>query len=92
MMLIWKYDSSYLPMILFCWQFFLRESHLGQNRASCSLQQLCLLNPRVQVSAHTGPLAEELLRQFQVRWTLNVMRRLIPLKRLLCRQTIQSLM
>lgn len=47
-------------------QFFLRESHLGQNRASCSLQQLCLLNPRVQVSAHTGPLAEELLRQFQV--------------------------
>ncbi|XP_010731086.3 ubiquitin-like modifier-activating enzyme 1 [Larimichthys crocea] len=47
-------------------QFFLKESHLGQNRARCSLQQLSDLNPRVQVSAHTGPLDEDLLLQFQV--------------------------
>ncbi|XP_034074972.1 ubiquitin-like modifier-activating enzyme 1 [Gymnodraco acuticeps] len=47
-------------------QFFLKESHLGQNRATCSLQQLSALNPHVRVSAHTGPLDEELLLQFQV--------------------------
>uniref|UniRef100_A0A671XJX4 E1 ubiquitin-activating enzyme n=1 Tax=Sparus aurata TaxID=8175 RepID=A0A671XJX4_SPAAU len=47
-------------------QFFLKESHLGQNRATCSLQQLSDLNPRVQVSAHTGALDEELLLRFQV--------------------------
>lgn len=47
-------------------QFFLKESHLGQNRAACSLQQLSDLNPRVRVSAHTGPLDEDLLLQFQV--------------------------
>uniref|UniRef100_A0A3Q3XCH3 E1 ubiquitin-activating enzyme n=1 Tax=Mola mola TaxID=94237 RepID=A0A3Q3XCH3_MOLML len=47
-------------------QFFLKESHLGQNRATCSQQQLCDLNPRVRVSAHTGPLNDELLLQFQV--------------------------
>ncbi|XP_073325275.1 ubiquitin-like modifier-activating enzyme 1 [Pagrus major] len=47
-------------------QFFLKESHLGQNRATCSLQQLSDLNPRVLVSAHTGPLDDELLLKFQV--------------------------
>ncbi|XP_054473859.1 ubiquitin-like modifier-activating enzyme 1 [Anoplopoma fimbria] len=47
-------------------QFFLKESHLGQNRATCSLQQLSALNPHVSVSAHTGPLNEDLLLQFQV--------------------------
>ncbi|GAA6221943.1 ubiquitin-like modifier-activating enzyme 1 [Lates japonicus] len=47
-------------------QFFLRESHLGQNRATCSLQQLSALNPHVRVSAHTGPLDEDLLLQFEV--------------------------
>ncbi|XP_074529752.1 ubiquitin-like modifier-activating enzyme 1 [Halichoeres trimaculatus] len=47
-------------------QFFLKESHLGQNRATCSLQQLSALNPHVSVSAHTGPLDENLLLQFQV--------------------------
>ncbi|KAG8007735.1 Ubiquitin-like modifier-activating enzyme 1 [Nibea albiflora] len=47
-------------------QFFLKESHLGQKRATCSLQQLSDLNPRVQVTAHTGPLNEDLLLQFQV--------------------------
>ncbi|XP_040891055.1 ubiquitin-like modifier-activating enzyme 1 [Toxotes jaculatrix] len=47
-------------------QFFLKESHLGQNRATCSLQQLSALNPHVHVSAHTGPLDEDLLLQFQV--------------------------
>ncbi|KAI3369989.1 hypothetical protein L3Q82_024797 [Scortum barcoo] len=47
-------------------QFFLKESHLGQNRAECSLQQLSALNPHVCVSAHTGPLNEDLLQQFQV--------------------------
>ncbi|XP_041802065.1 ubiquitin-like modifier-activating enzyme 1 [Chelmon rostratus] len=47
-------------------QFFLKESHLGQNRATCSLQQLSDLNPRVQVSAHPGPLHDDLLLQFQV--------------------------
>ncbi|KAM8757171.1 ubiquitin-like modifier-activating enzyme 1 isoform 2-T2 [Acanthopagrus schlegelii] len=47
-------------------QFFLKESDLGQNRATCSLQQLSDLNPRVRVSAHTGALDEELLLRFQV--------------------------
>ncbi|XP_040060409.2 ubiquitin-like modifier-activating enzyme 1 [Gasterosteus aculeatus] len=47
-------------------QFFLKESNLGQNRATCSLQQLSALNPHVHVSAHTGPLDEDLLLQFQV--------------------------
>uniref|UniRef100_A0AAQ4QMG9 E1 ubiquitin-activating enzyme n=1 Tax=Gasterosteus aculeatus aculeatus TaxID=481459 RepID=A0AAQ4QMG9_GASAC len=46
-------------------QFFLKESNLGQNRATCSLQQLSALNPHVRVSAHTGPLDEDLLLQFQ---------------------------
>ncbi|KAK5872579.1 hypothetical protein PBY51_013263 [Eleginops maclovinus] len=47
-------------------QFFLKESDLGQNRATCSLQQLSALNPHVRVYAHTGPLDEKLLLQFQV--------------------------
>ncbi|XP_041639928.1 ubiquitin-like modifier-activating enzyme 1 [Cheilinus undulatus] len=47
-------------------QFFLKESHLGKNRAICSLQQLSVLNPHVRVLAHTGPLDEEFLLQFQV--------------------------
>ncbi|KAM8914743.1 ubiquitin-like modifier-activating enzyme 1 [Spinachia spinachia] len=47
-------------------QFFLKESNLGQNRATCSLQQLSALNPHVRVTAHTGPLDEDLLLQFQV--------------------------
>ncbi|XP_071350333.1 ubiquitin-like modifier-activating enzyme 1 [Trachinotus anak] len=47
-------------------QFFLNESHLGQNRATCSLPQLSALNPHVHVSAHTGPLDKHLLLQFQV--------------------------
>ncbi|KAM6980088.1 ubiquitin-like modifier-activating enzyme 1 [Aplochiton taeniatus] len=47
-------------------QFFLQESHLGQNRAQSSLPQLSALNPHVQVSPHTGPLDANLLLQFQV--------------------------
>lgn len=47
-------------------QFFLKESHLGQNRARCCIQQLRDLNPRVCVSAHEGPLDDDLLLQFQV--------------------------
>ncbi|KAM4588935.1 ubiquitin-like modifier-activating enzyme 1 [Odontesthes bonariensis] len=47
-------------------QFYLKESHLGQNRATCSLPQLSALNPHVRVSAHTGPLDQDLLLQFQV--------------------------
>uniref|UniRef100_H3DB89 Ubiquitin-activating enzyme E1 n=1 Tax=Tetraodon nigroviridis TaxID=99883 RepID=H3DB89_TETNG len=47
-------------------QFFLKESHLGRNRAECCIQQLRDLNPRVCVSAHTGPLDHDLLRRFQV--------------------------
>ncbi|KAJ3601889.1 hypothetical protein NHX12_029651 [Muraenolepis orangiensis] len=47
-------------------QFFLREADLGQNRAACSLPRLSSLNPRVQVSAHTGPLHEDMLLQYQV--------------------------
>uniref|UniRef100_A0A8C9ZSX2 E1 ubiquitin-activating enzyme n=1 Tax=Sander lucioperca TaxID=283035 RepID=A0A8C9ZSX2_SANLU len=47
-------------------QFFLKESHLGQNRATCSLQQLSALNPHVRVLAHPGPLDEDLILQFQV--------------------------
>ncbi|KAG7495128.1 ubiquitin-like modifier-activating enzyme 1 [Solea senegalensis] len=47
-------------------QFFLKESDLSQNRATCSLKQLSALNPHVQVSAHTGPVDEHLLLQHQV--------------------------
>ncbi|XP_041836926.1 ubiquitin-like modifier-activating enzyme 1 [Melanotaenia boesemani] len=47
-------------------QFYLQESHLGQNRATCSVQQLSVLNPHVHVSAHTGPLDEDLLLKFEV--------------------------
>lgn len=47
-------------------QFFLNESCIGQNRAMCSLQQLRALNPHVQLSAHTRPLDQDLLMQFQV--------------------------
>ncbi|XP_029005446.1 ubiquitin-like modifier-activating enzyme 1 [Betta splendens] len=47
-------------------QFFLKESHVGQNRATCSLQSLSDLNPHVSVSAHTGPLTPDLLQRFQV--------------------------
>ncbi|KAL0978741.1 hypothetical protein UPYG_G00174550 [Umbra pygmaea] len=47
-------------------QFFLQVSHLGQNRALSSLPQLSALNPHVTVSAHTGPLRDTLLLQFQV--------------------------
>ncbi|CAL8381639.1 unnamed protein product [Boreogadus saida] len=54
---LWEHLSS---------QFFLREADLGQNRAECSLARLASLNPRVQVSAHTGPLHEDMLMQYQV--------------------------
>uniref|UniRef100_A0A672I9D2 E1 ubiquitin-activating enzyme n=1 Tax=Salarias fasciatus TaxID=181472 RepID=A0A672I9D2_SALFA len=47
-------------------QFFLKESHVGQNRALSSLQQLIALNPHVHVSAHTGPLNKDLILQFEV--------------------------
>lgn len=47
-------------------QFFLNESSVGQNRASCSLSQLRALNPHVQLSVHTGPLHQDLLRAFEV--------------------------
>ncbi|CAL8337296.1 unnamed protein product [Lota lota] len=47
-------------------QFFLRKADLGQNRAECSLPRLSSLNPRVQVSAYTGPLQEDMLMQYQV--------------------------
>lgn len=47
-------------------QFYLSESHLGQNRATSCQAQLSALNPHVYVSAHTGPLDENLLSQFQV--------------------------
>uniref|UniRef100_A0A8C5EE76 Ubiquitin-activating enzyme E1 n=1 Tax=Gouania willdenowi TaxID=441366 RepID=A0A8C5EE76_GOUWI len=47
-------------------QFFLKECHLGQNRALCSLQQLTALNPHVQVLAYTQPLDTDFLLQFQV--------------------------
>ncbi|MEQ2265361.1 hypothetical protein XENORESO_006189 [Xenotaenia resolanae] len=47
-------------------QFFLKEADLGQNRATGSLPQLSALNPHVLVSAHTGPLNEDLLQKYQV--------------------------
>lgn len=47
-------------------QFFLKESHIGENRATCSLPQLSALNPHVHVSANTRPLDEDQLLQFQV--------------------------
>ncbi|KAJ8366431.1 hypothetical protein AAFF_G00355620 [Aldrovandia affinis] len=47
-------------------QFYLRECDVGQNRAAASLTQLSQLNAYVKVSAHTGPLTDDLLAQFQV--------------------------
>ncbi|XP_054883482.1 ubiquitin-like modifier-activating enzyme 1 [Poeciliopsis prolifica] len=47
-------------------QFFLHESDLGQNRATSSIPQLTALNPHVRVSAHAGPLNEDLLQKYQV--------------------------
>ncbi|XP_028261049.1 ubiquitin-like modifier-activating enzyme 1 [Parambassis ranga] len=47
-------------------QFYLKKSQLGQNRATCSRDQLSALNPHVSVSAYTGPLHEKLLLEFQV--------------------------
>lgn len=47
-------------------QFFLKESDLGLNRATCSLPQLSTLNPHVRVSEYTEPVDEDLLLQFQV--------------------------
>ncbi|KAK0135917.1 Ubiquitin-like modifier-activating enzyme 1 [Merluccius polli] len=47
-------------------QFFLREADLGQNRAVCSLPRLSSLNPGVQVSAHSGPLHQDMLLQYHV--------------------------
>ncbi|XP_062314344.1 ubiquitin-like modifier-activating enzyme 1 [Osmerus eperlanus] len=47
-------------------QFFLRERHLGQNRALSSLPELSALNPHVYVTAHTAPLDPNLLLKFQV--------------------------
>ncbi|XP_030632381.1 ubiquitin-like modifier-activating enzyme 1 [Chanos chanos] len=47
-------------------QFYLRESHIGQNRALSSLKQLSCLNGHVQVHTHTEPLDKNFLSQFQV--------------------------
>uniref|UniRef100_A0A4W4EM14 E1 ubiquitin-activating enzyme n=1 Tax=Electrophorus electricus TaxID=8005 RepID=A0A4W4EM14_ELEEL len=47
-------------------QFYLRESDLGHNRASCSQKHLALLNSHVQVSSHTEALHQDLLSYFQV--------------------------
>uniref|UniRef100_A0A4W5PNG1 E1 ubiquitin-activating enzyme n=1 Tax=Hucho hucho TaxID=62062 RepID=A0A4W5PNG1_9TELE len=59
-------DEGLAEWMDFSSQFFLLASHLGQNRAMSSLSQLSALNPHVHVSAHTGPLKETLLQQFQV--------------------------
>uniref|UniRef100_A0A673ZX66 E1 ubiquitin-activating enzyme n=1 Tax=Salmo trutta TaxID=8032 RepID=A0A673ZX66_SALTR len=59
-------DEGLAEWMDFSSQFFLLASHLGQNRALSSLSQLSALNPHVHVNAHTGPLKETLLQQFQV--------------------------
>ena len=52
-------------------KFFLRESHLGQNRALSSLPELSALNPHVYVTAHTDPLDQNLLLKFQVGYSVT---------------------
>lgn len=47
-------------------QFYLKETDLGQNRATCSEKQLSSLNVYVRVSAYTDRLTEDFLKQFQV--------------------------
>uniref|UniRef100_A0AAY4C2V2 E1 ubiquitin-activating enzyme n=1 Tax=Denticeps clupeoides TaxID=299321 RepID=A0AAY4C2V2_9TELE len=47
-------------------QFYLRESHLGQNRSVCCCPQLSQLNSYVRVHSHCGPLEENFLFGFQV--------------------------
>lgn len=64
---VWRVFTQSTHLTSRSCQFFLKESHLGQNRARCCIQQLRDLNPRVRVSAHTGPLHDDdLLLQFQV--------------------------
>lgn len=47
-------------------QFFLKETHIGHNRAKCSLSSLSELNTYVPVNLYTDDLNEDFLKQFQV--------------------------
>ncbi|XP_046550808.1 ubiquitin-like modifier-activating enzyme 1 isoform X2 [Haliotis rubra] len=47
-------------------QFFLREEDIGKNRAEVIQPRLAELNSYVPVSAYTGELSEDYLKQFQV--------------------------
>jgi len=48
-------------------QFYLKKSHIGENRALVSHQQLSELNPYVRVDTYTGELTTEFLKgNFQV--------------------------
>ncbi|KAL3207709.1 hypothetical protein MRX96_039584 [Rhipicephalus microplus] len=47
-------------------QYYLSEERLGENRASASEASLARLNQYVRVEAHTEPLNEKFLKQFNV--------------------------
>ena len=47
-------------------QYYIRESELGQNRATVCFERLTELNDSVTVSCVTEPLTEELVDKFNV--------------------------
>jgi hypothetical protein len=48
-------------------QFYLAEEDVGRNRAEACAPKLHELNPAVAVSAHTAPLTEDFLKNFEAR-------------------------
>lgn len=62
---VWPFTKYHLYNLL-CFQFYLKEADLGQNRALCSEKQLSSLNVYVQVSSWTSKLNEDFLSKFQV--------------------------
>jgi len=60
------HDNSAVTMNDLSSQYFLREEHIGKNRAEVSAPQVSELNPYVRVDSHSGELDEALLSKYQV--------------------------
>lgn len=60
------HDNATVSMSDLSSQYFLREEHLGKNRAEVSAPQVSELNPYVQVESHCGDLNEDILSKYQV--------------------------
>lgn len=54
-------------MTVVCFQFFLRDSDIGSNRAEASKDRLAELNSYVPVESYTGPLTEDFISKFTVK-------------------------